>query len=70
MRKWFEKLWEELNKIAVFRSLRFRISILILIVGALCCIGMRVSILRNYFSRAVEVRTSDVQSQMQIQAKA
>ncbi len=68
MRKWFEKLWEELNKIAVFRSLRFRISILILIVGALCCIGMRVGILRNYFSRAVEVRTSDVQSQMQILA--
>ena len=68
MRKWFEKLWEELNKIVVFRSLRFRISILILIVGAVCCIGMRVGILRNYFSRAVEVRTSDVQSQMQILA--
>jgi signal transduction histidine kinase len=68
MRKWFEKLREELNKIAVFRSLRFRISILILVVGAVCCIGMRVGILRNYFSRAVEVRTSDVQSQMQILA--
>ena len=68
MRKWFEKLWEELNKIVIFRSLRFRISVLIILVGVVCCFGMRFGILRNYFSRAVEVRTTDVQSQLQILA--
>ena len=68
MKKWFEKLWGELNKIRILKSLKFRIAILILFTGAVCLFGMRFGILRNYFSRAVEVRTSDVQSQMQILA--
>jgi len=68
MKKWFEKLWGELNKIRILKSLKFRIAILILFTGVVCLFGMRFGILRNYFSRAVEVRTSDVRSQMQILA--
>lgn len=68
MKKLFAKISEELNKVKIFRSFRFRISILILLVGLACCVGMRFGILRNYLDRAVDVRTSDVQSQMQILA--
>ena len=68
MKKIFERLSEGLRKVKLFRSLRFRITILILLVGIVCCVVMRFGILSNYFLRAVEVRTSDVQSQMQILA--
>ncbi len=68
MKKFFERLSEGLRKVKLFRSLRFRITILILLVGIVCCVVMRFGILSNYFLRAVEVRTSDVQSQMQILA--
>jgi signal transduction histidine kinase len=68
MKKFFERISEWLRKIKLFRSLRFRITILILLVGIVCCVVMRYGILSNYFLRAVEVRTSDVQSQMQILA--
>ena len=68
MKKWFERIGDRLKKVKLFRSLQFRISIIILIVGAVCCLVMRFGILSNYVYRAVEVRTSDVQSQMQILA--
>ena len=68
MKIFFERLSEGLRKVKLFRSLRFRITILILLVGIVCCVVMRFGILSNYFLRAVEVRTSDVQSQMQILA--
>ena len=68
MKKLFEKILEKLNKIRLFRSLRFRIAILIIFVGATCCIVMRFGVLQNYYSRAVQVRTTDVQSQMKILA--
>ena len=68
MKKFIERISEGLRKVKLFRSLRFRITILILLVGIVCCVVMRYGILSNYFLRAVEVRTSDVQSQMQILA--
>ena len=68
MKKLFQKIRDGLKKIRILRSLRFRISILIFLVGSLSLVGMRFGILANYFQRAVEVRTSDVQSQMQILA--
>ncbi|MBR4580259.1 MAG: HAMP domain-containing histidine kinase [Lachnospiraceae bacterium] len=68
MKKLLENILGKLNKIRLFRSLRFRIAILIILVGATCCIVMRFGVLQNYYSRAVQVRTSDVQSQMKILA--
>ena len=59
---------EKFHKIKIFKSLRFRITILILFVGVACCMVMRFGVLQNYFSRAVAVRTTDVQSQMKILA--
>ena len=68
MKKLFRNALEGIKKIRILRSLRFRISLLILLVGTISCVGMRFGILSNYFQRAVEVRTSDVQGQMQILA--
>ena len=68
MKKFFETVWTKLNNIKILKSLKFRISILVVAVGVVCCVIMRFGVLENYFSRAVEVRTSDVQSQMKILA--
>lgn len=50
------------------RSLKFRIFIIILIVGMLPSIVMRYAILQNYEQRAVSVRTSDITTQLKILA--
>ncbi|MBQ8246279.1 MAG: HAMP domain-containing histidine kinase [Lachnospiraceae bacterium] len=58
----------ELNKITVLRSLKFRLFLIIVLVGLLCCLVMRFGIMQSYFNRAVEVRTGDVQNQIKILA--
>lgn len=58
----------ELNKITVLRSLKFRMFLIIMIVGLLCCLVMRFGIIQSYFNRAVAVRTGDVQNQIKILA--
>ncbi len=66
--KWFATLKSELNKITFYRSLKFRISLLIVLTGLISCSVMRFGILQSYFNRAVEVRVGDVQNQMKVLA--
>lgn len=55
-----------LKKLKVWRSLKVRLFIIIFLVGVIPSIFMRVGILENYENRAVDVRTSDVQTQLRI----
>ena len=56
------RIKNELNKISVLKSLRFRLTVIIMTVGLVCCLIMRFGIMESYFNRAVEVRTGDVQN--------
>lgn len=64
----FGRMKSELNKITVLRSLKFRMCLIIILVGLLCCLVMRFGIMQSYFNRAVEVRTLDVHNQIKILA--
>ncbi len=66
--KLLERIKVELNRITVLRSLRFRMFLIIMLVGLLCCFVMRFGIMQSYFNRAVQVRTGDVQNQIKILA--
>lgn len=55
-----------LKKLKIWRSLKVRLFIIMFLVGVIPSIFMRVGILENYESRAVDVRTSDVQTQLRI----
>jgi len=55
-----------LNKLKSLRSLKMRIFVLLVIVGTIPGIIMRYGVLENYEARAVDVRTSEVQTQMKI----
>ncbi len=66
--KFLARIKSELNKITVLRSLKFRLFLIILTVGFLCCLVMRFGIMQSYFNRAVDVRTLDVQNQIKILA--
>lgn len=52
----------------IFRSLKARLFLIILIAGMVPGVGMRIGILQNYEDRAVSLRTSDVQNQFKILA--
>lgn len=59
--------WEDLkSKIKSFRSLKSRIFLLILLVGLIPGFCMQYGILQNYETRAISVRTSEVQAQLKI----
>ncbi len=64
----FGRIKSELNKITILRSLKFRLGLILMLVGLICCLVMRFGIMQSYFQRAVEVRTSDVQNQIKILA--
>ena len=55
-----------LKKLKIWRSLKARLFIIIFLVGIIPSIFMRVGILENYESRAISLRTSDVQTQLRI----
>ncbi|MDE6387665.1 MAG: two-component sensor histidine kinase [Lachnospiraceae bacterium] len=57
-----------IRKIIFLRSLKTRISLILFIVGLIPCISMRYAILQNYEQRAVDVRISDVTTQLRILA--
>ena len=57
-----------LKSVILLRSLRSRIFLIILIVGIIPCILVRVTIVSDYESRAVENRVSAVQNQLTITA--
>lgn len=52
----------------IFRSLKFRIFLIILIVGFIPSVILHYGILQNYEERAISVKTSEVQTQFQILA--
>lgn len=55
-----------LKKLKIWRSLKVRLFLIMFLMGVIPSIFMRVGILENYESRAVDVRTSDVQTQLRI----
>lgn len=57
-----------INKIKIFRSLKFRFFIIIMLIGIIPSAITRQCILLNYEDRAVSVRTSDVMNQCRILA--
>ena len=61
-----ERIKKFFKKLKIWRSLKARLFIIIFLVGILPSIFMRVGILENYESRAIDVRTSDVQTQLRI----
>lgn len=61
-------LKEKIYKIEFLRSLKVRIFLILLIAGLIPCFCMRYAIVRNYEQRAVNVRTSDITSQLRILA--
>ena len=61
-------LRDKFCKIKFLRSLKVRILLIMLIVGILPCFVMRYAILQNYEQRAVNVRTSDITTQLRIVA--
>ncbi len=58
----------QLRKITFLRSLKGRIFLILLVVGLIPCFIMRYAILQNYERRAVNVRTSDISTQVRILA--
>lgn len=61
-------LKHKLRNIKILRSLKSRIFLFLLIVGLVPCISMRYAILQNYEQRAVNVKISDVSTQLRILA--
>ena len=61
-------LKNKLRNIKILRSLKSRIFLILLIVGLVPCISMRYAILQNYEQRAVNVKISDVSTQLRILA--
>ncbi len=61
-------LKNKLRNIKILRSLKSRIFLILLIVGLIPCVSMRYAILQNYEQRAVNVKISDVSTQLRILA--
>lgn len=61
-----DKIIKFLKKLRIGRSLKFRLFIIICLMGIIPSIIIRAGIQENYEDRAVEVRTSDVQTQLKI----
>ncbi|MCM1135076.1 MAG: ATP-binding protein [Clostridium sp.] len=61
-----EKIKAILKKFKIWRSFKLRLLIIIFFMGIIPSIFMRMGILENYESRAVDVRISDVQTQLRI----
>lgn len=63
LRKVFKKLFYQFK---ILRSLKARIFIIVFLIGIIPSIVMRYGIMENYKDRAVSLRTSDVQNQLNI----
>ena len=59
-----DKLRELVRKFSVVRSLRMRLFIIIFVVGLVPCVLLHYGILNNYETRAVEVRTEEVETHL------
>lgn len=65
---WDIILLNKLRNFKILRSLKSRIFLILLIVGLVPCVSMRYAILQNYEQRAVNVKISDVSTQIRILA--
>ena len=54
------------NQLKILRSLKARIFIIVFLIGIIPSVIMRYGILTSYEDRAVSLRTSDVQRQLNI----
>ena len=61
-----EGLKRLLKKLKIGRSLKLRLFIIIFLMGTIPSTIMRGTILNNYEDRAIDVRISDVQTQLKI----
>lgn len=61
-----EKLKNQINKISLFRSLRIRIFLLLMVMGMIPSFITRTALLHNYEERAVNVKISEVSNQFKI----
>lgn len=61
-----EKVVERIKKLRLYRSFRIRIFILMLVIGVVPAVVVQDSILRNYETRAISVRTNEVSNQLMI----
>ena len=57
-----------LHKLKFLKSLKTRIFLIMIVVGLIPCVAMRHAIVQNYERRAVNVRTSDITTQLRILA--
>lgn len=64
----FSRVKQKIAKSRLVRSLRFRIFLIICLAGIIPGIILRVAILNNYKSRAVSMRTAEIQNQCTILA--
>lgn len=64
----FSRFKQWAGTLQVFRSLRFRIFIMIVLTGMIPCLVLRTCMVRFYEQRAVELKTSEVQNQCLILA--
>lgn len=63
-----KELLSNLKSVILLRSLRARIFVIILVIGIVPCILVRLAIVSNYESRALETKVSTVQNQLTITA--
>ncbi len=63
-----DKIRAAARKSAFLRSLRLRIFLIIFVLGVVPCVIMRGSVLSNYETRVINLRTSEVQTQLRILA--
>ena len=61
-----EKIKNQINKISLFRSLRVRIFLLLMVMGMIPSFITRTALLQNYEERAVNVKISEVSNQFKI----
>ena len=59
-----DKFRDVIRKLSVVRSLRMRLFIIFFVVGLVPCVILQYGILNNYETRAVEVRTEEVETHL------
>lgn len=64
----FSELLGQLKIGNIFRSLKVRIFIIIFITGLISCLVTHYAIMQNYEKRAVDVKTTEVQTQLRVLA--
>jgi len=61
-----EKITVFLKELGIWRSLKVRLFLIILLMGLVPAYIIKAGILQNYEARAIDVRQSDVQNQLKI----